>query len=302
MAIILVTDGMDKQAAQDMKALGHELIEQYYEVEDLKQKLKEVDAVIIRSKTKIRKEVIDAAKEAGKLKLIVRAGVGVDNIDVAYAEENGIAVRNTPSASSASVAELAIAHMFAVSRFLPAANVTMRDGKWNKKEYEGIELAGKTLGLIGFGRIAYETAIRARALGMNVIYTNRSGAKKDVTEYRYVEMDDLLKESDFISLHIPFDKAAGPVLAKNEFAKMKKGVYIINCARGGVVCEADLLEALESGQVSGAGIDVFEEEPTKNEKLVNHPMVSVTPHIGASTGEAQERIGAELVDIVKKFF
>lgn len=302
MAIILVTDGMDKQAAQDMKALGHELIEQYYEVEDLKQKLKEVDAVIIRSKTKIRKEVIDAAKEAGKLKLIVRAGVGVDNIDVAYAEENGIAVRNTPSASSASVAELAIAHMFAVSRFLPAANVTMRDGKWNKKEYEGIELAGKTLGLIGFGRIAYETAVRARALGMNVIYTNRSGAKKDVTDYRYVEMDDLLKESDFISLHIPFDKAAGPVLAKNEFAKMKKGVYIINCARGGVVCEADLLEALESGQVSGAGIDVFEEEPTKNEKLVNHPMVSVTPHIGASTGEAQERIGAELVDIVKKFF
>lgn len=302
MAIILVTDGMDKSGAQALKDMGHELIQQFYEVEDLKKKIKEVDAIIIRSKTKIRKEVIDEAKAGGKLKLIVRAGVGVDNIDVAYAEENGISVKNTPSASSASVAELAIAHMFAVSRFLPAANVTMRQGQWNKKNYEGIELSGKTLGLIGFGRIAYETAKRAKALGMNVIYTNRSGPKKGEETFQYVDMDNLLKTSDFISLHIPFDKEKGAVLGKAEFEKMKDGVYIINCARGGVVCEKALLEALESGKVAAAGIDVFEEEPTKNEKLIQHPRVSVTPHIGASTSEAQERIGAELVEIIQNFF
>jgi D-3-phosphoglycerate dehydrogenase len=302
MAKILVTDGMDKNAAIAMKELGHEIVEEFYELDVLKEKVKEADAIIVRSKTKIRKDVIDSAKAAGRLKLIVRAGVGVDNIDVQYAKDNGIEVRNTPSASSASVAELAIAHMFAISRFIPAANVTMRNGEWNKKAYKGSELGGKTLGVIGFGRIGIETAKRAKALGMNIIYTDFFGKKDGYDEFKYVEKDELIKNADYITLHVPFIKENGPVLTKKEFAQMKDGVYLVNCARGGVVCEAALLDALETGKVAAAGIDVFEEEPTKNEKLINHSNVSVTPHIGASTKEAQKRIGEELVEIVKTVF
>jgi len=302
MAKILVTDGMDKNAAIAMKELGHEIVEEFYELDVLKEKVKEADAIIVRSKTKIRKDVIDSAKAAGRLKLIVRAGVGVDNIDVQYAKDNGIEVRNTPSASSASVAELAIAHMFAISRFIPAANVTMRNGEWNKKAYKGSELGGKTLGVIGFGRIGIETAKRAKALGMNIIYTDFFGKKDGYDEFQYVEKDELIKNADYITLHVPFIKENGPVLTKKEFAQMKDGVYLVNCARGGVVCEAALLDALETGKVAAAGIDVFEEEPTKNEKLINHSNVSVTPHIGASTKEAQKRIGEELVEIVKTVF
>ena len=175
MANILITDGIDKTAANSLKAIGHELTESFYKEDELKEQIKNYDAIIIRSATKIPKPIIDAAKETNKLKLIVRAGVGVDNIDVPYATKNGINVCNTPAASSASVAELAIAHMFALARHIHCANVTMREGKWNKKEYKGIELNGKTLGLIGFGRIARETAKRAEALGMKVMYTNRSG-------------------------------------------------------------------------------------------------------------------------------
>lgn len=302
MAKILVTDGMDKKAAQQLKDMGHELVEQHYEVEELKEQLKSFDAVIIRSATKLRQEIIDATLETKTLKLIIRAGVGLDNIDVAYAMENGIQVNNTPNASSASVAELAIGHMFSLSRFLYISNVTMRNGEWNKKAYKGIELAGKTLGLIGFGRIAKETARMAHALGMKVLYSNRSGAKEGYDQYTFASMDELLKQSDFISLHIPFNKETGAVIGKKEFEMMKDGVYLVNCARGGVVDEAALIEALDSGKVAAAAIDVFEEEPTKNEKLYTHDKVSLTPHIGASTKEAQSRIGEEIVEIIKNFF
>jgi D-3-phosphoglycerate dehydrogenase len=174
----------------------------------------------------------------------------------------------------------------------------MRNGEWNKKAYKGTEIAGKTLGLIGFGRIAREVAKRALALGMDVIYTDLMGASDLMPECKYVELDELVKTSDYISLHIPFIKENGPTLYKKQFEMMKDGVYIINCARGGVVCEDGLLEALNSGKVAGAGIDVFVEEPTKNEALVNHPNVSVTPHIGASTAEAQTRIGVETYSVI----
>jgi D-3-phosphoglycerate dehydrogenase / 2-oxoglutarate reductase len=299
---ILVTDGMEKSGVDKLKGLGFEVVEQFYEPDALGEALKDFDALVVRSATKVKKPIIDKAVEGGRLKLVIRGGVGVDNIDVAYATEKGIKVTNTPNASSASVAELAIAHMFAVSRFLHVANVTMREGKWEKKHYEGIELAGKTLGLIGFGRIAREVAKRADVLGMKIIYTDILGKAEGFDRFEFCGLDQILKQSDFISLHIPLDKQKGAVIGKDEIAMMKDGAYIINCARGGVVCEEALLEALNSGKLAGAGVDVFAEEPTKNMALVNHPKVSATPHIGASTAEAQTRIGEEIVSIIEEFF
>ncbi len=302
MARILVTDGMDQNAAKMLKSMGHELTEQYFEPEKLKEEVKKYDGIIVRSATKVRKQIIDEALETKKLKFIIRAGVGVDNIDVSYAGENGIKVFNTPNSSSASVAELAIAHMFALARYIPISNITMRNGEWNKKDYKGIELSGKTLGLIGFGRIAKETAKRANALGMKVIYTTRTGAKDGYSEYEYLPLTELLKASDFISLHVPFNKERGAVIGENEFELMKDGVYLINTARGGVVDENALLQALDSGKVEAAAVDVFEKEPTENKALCAHPRVSVTPHIGASTKEGQLRIGKEIVEIIKHYY
>jgi len=302
MVRVLVTDGMEKSGIEELRAKGFEVVEKFYEPEELGAQLHNFDVLVVRSATKVRQPIIDKAMEAGRLKLVIRGGVGVDNIDVAYAMEKGIKVTNTPNASSASVAELAIGHMFAVTRFINIANVTMRQGKWDKKKYEGIELGGKTLGLVGFGRISKEVAKRAEALGMKVIYTDIIGKAEGFDQYEFCSFEDVLKRSDFVSLHIPLNKEKGAVIGKEEIAMMKDGAYIINCARGGVVCEGALLEALNSGKIAGAGIDVFAEEPTKNEALVNHPNVSVTPHIGASTAEAQTRIGAEIVSIITDFF
>ena len=218
-----------------------------------------------------------------------------------YANEKGIIVKNTPNASSDSVAELAIAHMFAVARFLGASNYTMRIGEWNKKKYEGIELSGKILGIIGMGRIGRALATKATALGMKVVYNDIFGKQNNIP-YEFLEFDDLLSKSDFISLHVPYDKNKGPVIGKDEIEKMKDGAYLINCARGKVVDEIELLNALNTGKIAGAGIDVFEEEPTKNNELINHPNVSVTPHIGASTKEAQKRIGEEVITTIINYF
>ncbi|MDU2994136.1 MAG: NAD(P)-dependent oxidoreductase, partial [Clostridium sp.] len=188
-----------------------------------------------------------------------------------------------------------------VARFLNNSNVTMRDGQWNKKKYKGIEIAGKTLGVIGMGRIGRSLAKKATALGMTVIYNDIFG-KQDNLEYEFCDIEDLLKKSDFISLHVPYDKEKGSIIGKKEFELMKDRAYLINCARGNVVDEDALLDALNSGKVAGAGIDVFAKEPTANEALVNHPNVSVTPHIGASTEEAQIRIGDEVASTIKEFF
>jgi len=297
---ILVTDGMDKGSVQTLKDMGYKVIEQFFELEELKEQVKGFNVVIVRSATKVRKDIIDSAVETGNLKLIIRGGVGVDNIDVTYAESKGIKVRNTPKASSSAVAELALGHMFCLARFIGIANVAMREGKWNKNKYTGIELSGKTLGLIGFGRIGRELAKKAKVLEMKVIYNDILGPAKDCPEYSFVSLDELLADSDFISLHVPGNEDKSPVIGKPEFSKMKDGVYLINCARGSVVDEAALLEALNSGKLAGAGIDVFSEEPPQNLDLIRHEKVSVTPHIGASTKEAQKRIGAEVVSIIKE--
>lgn len=300
MSKILITDGMDKGSVQTLKNLGHEVTEQFFEPEELKEQIKGFDVIIVRSATKVRKDIIDSAVETGNLKLIIRGGVGVDNIDVDYAESKGIKVRNTPRASSSAVAELALGHMFSLARFIGMSNVTMREGKWNKKQYTGIELSGKTLGLIGFGRIGRELAKKAKALEMKIIYADILGPAKDCYEYSCVSPEELLANSDFISLHVPGNEDESPVIGKTEFSKMKDGAFLINCARGNVVDEIALLEALNSGKLAGAGIDVFPEEPTKNMQLINHEKVSLTPHIGASTKEAQKRIGTEIVSIIKE--
>lgn len=302
MVRILVTDGMAKSAVEKLEAAGFEVVMEFCEPEVLVQRVREFDALIVRSATKVRKPALDAAAEAGRLKLIIRGGVGLDNIDVAYAKEKGIEVKNTPNASSISVAEMAIGHIFSVARNLALANVTMRQGAWEKKACTGVEIFGKTLGLIGLGRIGAETAKRAKALGMNVIYTTRSGPKAGAGEYRFVSLDELLAQSDFISLHLPAAKDADPLINRETIAKMKDGVCIINTARGVLVDEEALLEALNSGKVSGAGLDVYREEPTRNEALCAHPKVSVTPHVGASTVEAQEHIGEEIVEHIRNQF
>ena len=297
---ILVTDGMSKSAIMQLKDKGHEVVEQFYEPDALGAALLEFDCVVVRSKTKVRANHIDEAVK-GKLKLIIRGGVGVDNIDVNYAESKGIAVRNTPCASSASVAELALGHMFSLARYIGIANSTMRAGLWNKKQYEGSEIGGKTLGLIGMGRIAQELAKRAQALGMHVVYTCRSGEKKDLPQYTYLSLEELLKTSDYVSLHIPMPVDKKPVLGETELSLMKPTAFLINTARGGVVAEDALLDALNDGKLAGAALDVFEEEPTANVALYSHPKVSVTPHIGGQTAEAQSRIGDEIVSIICTF-
>ena len=299
---ILITDGMDKAAMAQLRELGHEVVEQFYEPDQLGAALRDFDAVVVRSKTKVRANHIDEAK-GGKLKLIIRGGVGVDNIDVKYAEENGITVRNTPGASSQSVAELAMGHMFACTRYISIAGHTMREGKWEKKAYgKGIELQGKTLGIIGFGRIGQHLGVMAKAIGMNVVAysTTRRPEVEAKFGIPYVTLEELLAQSDFISLHAPAAPGA-PLINADTIAKMKDGAIVINTSRGNNVDEDALLAALESGKLRGAGLDVFAEEPAKNHALYSHPHVSCTPHIGAQTAEAQKRVGAEIVDIIKNF-
>ena len=299
MVRVLTNDGLQKGAINKLTSLGFEVVNNHYDKYELGTTLNEFDILVIRSATRVTADILDQA-QGGKLKLIIRAGVGIDNIDVLYATQKGIVIKNTPNASSESVAELAIGHMFALARFIAISNCTMRDGQWNKKKYEGIELGGKTLGIVGMGRIGKALAKKAEALGMNVIYNDIFG-KQDELIYEFLELDEILRSSDFISLHVPYDKEKGYLIGKDQFNIMKDGVYLINCARGKVVEETALLEALDNGKIAGAGIDVFEEEPTKNKALVNHPKVSVTPHIGAATKEAQERIGEEVVATIVNF-
>jgi D-3-phosphoglycerate dehydrogenase len=296
---VLISDGIEAIGSKMLAEAGFEVVDKKLTPEELLAEINEYAAIIVRSATKVTKEVIDAGTN---LKAIARGGVGLDNIDVAYAKEKGIPVLNTPGASSISVAELAIAHMFSVARFLNLSNTEMRQGKWPKKEYaKGFELTGKTLGLLGFGNIGKETAKRAIGLGMTVIAHDPFVTETDM-DVKIVSKEEVLEQSDVISLHMPLIKSEGPAVTAKEFEMMKKGVIIINCARGGVVEEKALLDALNSGKVRGAGIDVYVNEPVTEAQteLINHPKVSVTPHIGASTNEAQDRVGEEIASKVIK--
>ncbi|MDY5611778.1 NAD(P)-dependent oxidoreductase [Dysosmobacter sp.] len=298
---VLVTDGMDAGAIETLRRDGHEIVEQFYEPDQLGEALRDFDAVIIRSATKIKEPQIDAAK-GSRLKLIVRAGVGVDNIAVKYAEAAGITVKNTPRASSNAVAELAIALLFSCARNISIAGHTMREKKWEKKAYsKGFEVMGKTMGVIGYGRIGRMVGDKAQALGMkvlSVVHRNKpEGCECDTMHF--VSMDELLAQSDIIVLCAPGgDK---PLVDAESIAKMKDGVVIVNVSRGSNVDETALLEALNSGKVKAAGLDVWLSEKNPNWELASHPAVSCMPHVGAGTKEAQKRIGAELVDIIEHF-
>ena len=297
---ILANDGISDNMIFKFKALGIEVVNVHYSEDELEKVLKEFDVLIVRSKTKVTKEIIDKVANS-RLKLIIRAGVGLDNIEVDYGKSLGMEIKNTPNASTNSVAELVIGHIFSLARVIGISNVTMREGKWNKKTYKGIEFSGKTIGIIGMGRIGQSVAKKAEVLGMKVVYYTIEGKHNDL-EYDFLSIEDLLKISDFISIHVPYDKNKGPLIGKAEFKLMKDGIYIINCSRGKVIDEKALVESLNNHKVAGAGLDVFEEEPTNNKELLNHENVSVTPHIGASTIEAQNKIEEEVFSIVKKFF
>ena len=300
---ILVTDGMDKEAIEQLKKQGFDVSEQHYAPEELGAAMREYDALVVRSSTQVRACHIDAAK-GSRLKLIIRGGVGTDNIDVAYAEANGIAVRNTPRASSQSVAELALAHMLSCCRFISAAGYTMREGRWDKKAYsKGIEIGGKTLGIIGFGRIGQRLGCMAKALGMTVLAYDLYPVEglEQRLGIPYVSLEELLERSDFISVHAPAQDGQ-PIIRAETIARMRDGVVIINTSRGKNVDEQALLDALNSGKVRAAGLDVYLEEPTHNHDLYSHPRVSCTPHIGAQTAEAQQKVGAEVVELLTAFF
>jgi D-3-phosphoglycerate dehydrogenase len=287
---ILITDGLSNSGQEILKQHQIEFDIQHYQPDDLIKVIPNYDGILVRSATRVTKEVIESGK---KLKFIARGGTGIDNIDHQFAKSKNIPVLNTPGANSASVAELVFAHFFAMARYIPQSIVSLRAGQWNKKAYKGVELAGKTLGIVGFGRIGKLTARLGLAIGMKVLAYDLSEIKTELN-ITVVSFEELLKKSDFITLHVP--KLDQPLITHKEFALMKDGVFVVNTARGGVIDETDLLAALDSGKVAGAGIDAFLNEPTPNPKLVCHPKVSVTPHIGASTKEAQDRVGIDIAN------
>lgn len=298
MKIILANDGIEDKAKQELQTAGYEVDTNKYEGEELLKRLAEVDAVIVRSATKLRDPEIDAGA-AGNLKLIIRGGVGVDNINVEYAESKGIIVKNTPAASSNAVAELVLAHMLANCRHIYDATTTMREGKWLKKEYPGCELQGKTMGLIGYGRIGQRLGEIAKALGMRVIFHDlQPDIHADGAERKSKE--EVLREADFLALLIPANGNGRAEIGAAEIDMMKKDAYIFNCARGGIVDEDALVDAIEAGKLRGAGGDVFASEPPTNQRLLSCPHITLTPHIGGATPEAQGRIGDEIVAIVKE--
>ncbi len=310
---ILANDGIEAEAKSMLETAGFHVETVKVAQADLIKELPKYEVITVRSATQVRKELIDACPN---LKVIARGGVGVDNIDVDYAKSKGINVITTPAASSRSVAELALAHILSLSRFVHNANRDMATGDFKKLKNNyatGIELKGKTIGIIGFGRIGQELAKLAMGIGMKVVYSDpilpEAQLEMDVYTTHEVKLsvklhassfDDILTHSDFISVHTPALKK--PLIGAEELAKMKQGAIIINCARGGVIDEAALLDALNSGQIGGAGLDAFMNEPTPLPALLNHARISVSPHIGASTNEAQKNIGKELAEKITAHF
>jgi D-3-phosphoglycerate dehydrogenase len=316
---ILANDGIDANGKKILEAAGFIVDTNKIAQENLAVELNNYDAILVRSATKVRKDLIDACPN---LKLIGRGGVGMDNIDVAYAKNKGITVINTPASSSVSVAELVFSHIFSGSRFLQLTNRVMPTngnaefGNLKKIASNGIELQGKTMGIYGFGRIGQEVAKIAIGLGMKVLAFDPYVSTLDLSlnlpalgensrikvTINTVSEESVITHSDFITFHVPFNEGDKAIIDAAKMAKMKKGVGLINCSRGGVISEIDLLAALNNTHVAFAGLDVFEKEPPVNIDILQHNHISLSPHVGGSTVEAQNRIGIELAEKVIEFF
>ena len=296
---VLVSDSIADKGVEMMRQAGIEVdVKTGLAPEELKRTVGGYDVIVVRSATKVREPIIEAAKN---LKLIVRAGVGLDNIDVEYAKSKGIEVTNTPAAATNAVAELTVGYLLALARQIPQATASMRAGKWEKKGFRGSEIAGKTLGLVGYGRIGWLVAKKALALGMETIAYDPYVADPKGLEMAFVSLEELLKRADYISLHLPLTEETRNLIDGPQFEMMKDGVRIINCARGGTINEDALYEAIRSGKVAGAALDVYLEEPAKEYKLFELDEVIGSPHIGAATVEAQHRVSVEVAERVIEF-
>jgi len=299
---VLVTDKSAEEALQVFKDANHELNYDEMDNDTLLKEISNYDALMVRSRTKVTKEIVEAGAK-GNLKVIGRAGIGVDNIDIETAGKHGIKVVNSPSGSTKSVAELAIAHMLSISRYVPKADSTMKKGEWIKKQLKGTELHGKTLGLIGSGLIAQHVSKIANCIGMKVLVysphcTDEKASRMGATRK---DLESLLREADFISLHIPHTKDSHYLLNEKTFGFMKNGAYLINASRGGVVEEKALYKVLNEGKLAGAAVDVFEQEPpSKDNNLLKLDNIILSPHLGANTKEAQIKAGTVCADQINK--
>ena len=300
MVKILITDDIHEEAVEILRKVGDVEIATNLSREELKRKIEDVDVIVVRSGTKLTRDILEHAK---KLKIIARAGVGVDNIDVEYATERGIIVVNSPDASSISVAELTMGLMLAAARNIPQATASLKRGEWDRKSFKGIELYGKTLGVIGLGRIGQQVVKRAKAFGMNIVgydpYIPEEVAR-DLGVKLLDDLNELCKVSDFITLHVPLTPKTRHIIGKEQISLMKRNAIIVNCARGGLIDERALYEALKEGRIRAAALDVFEEEPPRNNPLLTLDNVIGTPHQGASTEEAQKSAGILVAEQIVK--
>jgi len=304
MVKVLVSDPIDEEGVKMLREAGLTVdLRTDITAEELKKVIGDYDAIVVRSRTKLTEEVL---RKATNLRAIARAGVGLDNIDTGYAKEKNIEVFNSPEAPCNAVAELVMGLMLSTARHIPAADSTMKQGRWEKNRLTGIELSGRTLGVIGFGRIGYMVGKKARALGMEVLaYDVLMDKLRHFVEEiggKDVDLDTLLAKSDFITVHVPLLPQTRHMINTKQFEKMKDGVYVVNAARGGIVDEAALKAALDSGRVAGAALDVFESEPNPDPELVGRANVVCTPHIGAGSAEAQLANSTIVAEKLIKFF
>jgi len=298
---VIIADQINEKGIDELKEVAEVVVDTDITQEQLIDTIKDFDAIIVRSRTKVTRDVIEAAD---KLKIIARAGVGVDNVDMEAATEKGIMVVNAPESTSITVAEHAMGLILALARKISIADKSVKEGKWEKSRFMGIELAGKTLGIIGMGRIGSQVASRCKAFGMEILvndpYITEEAASK--LGARIVDKETLLKDADVITIHVPLTPETKHSISKNEFDLMKENAFIINCARGGIIKEDDLYDALKSGKIGGAGLDVFENEPPEGSPLLELDNLVATPHIGASTKEAQRDAAIIVANEVKKVF
>lgn len=297
---VLVNDPLASEAINVLKKADFDVDENKISQEELPKRIGSYDAIIVRSATKVTEDVIESGRN---LKVIGRAGAGLDNIDLESAKKHNIAVLNTPAANSISVAELVFGFMISLSRHIVRGTNGLKEGKWEKKSLKGVELYGKTLGIIGFGHIGREVAKRALAFGMKIVVYDvvKNNGGLDV---EFVEMNDLLRNSDYITVHLPLLPVTKHMVSKDQFSLMKPTSFFIHAARGGIVDDEALYNALKDGKIAGAALDVFEVEPPNDMgmELLSLPNVIATPHLGASTVEAQRRVGLEMVEKIVNFF